>query len=284
MSASSLAPAQLIPRVKLGQQDFVRQNPWRKQSQTTTAATILSLVCLLTSVGLLIAGRRLAGALTHELSGDVMLLTAVVMTAIVAFARIAWRRAFPLRIDGAAKLTWGDWFVGWGSSAGLLLAALGCCYPAHRLSDWLIWLPMLVADQLWRQSFFDAGQPRLRLAETGENAGDTSTIHFPAATPSEHEIVQHLYRVRDGDGREVVYGTLRADFHPGQRTAVLHVGFCPPLEYLPEIEAAALPDSVARLKVVQSLAHGARLDVRLPETPVQDCHVWIDMAATPVAR
>lgn len=252
----------------------------------TTAVTILSLVALLAAVGLLISARRLVGALANELPRDAMLLTAVVMTAIVAFARIAWRRAFPLRRDGTSELAWGDQLVGWGSSLGLLFAAVGCCYPAYRTSDWLIWLPMLVADQLWRQSFFDAGQTRLRLAAGTDNLSDeASTVRFPKLTdePQQNHIVQQLYRVRDEDGSEVIYGTLRADFQTGQRTAVLHVGFCPPLPYLPEIEAAALPGSDIRLKVAQALAHGARLDVRLSETPTEDCHVWIDMAATPAA-
>ena len=174
----------------------------------------------------------------------------------------------------------------------MALVALGCCFPAYRNSDWLIWLPMLVADQFWRQSFFDAGDPILRLAGEPEKPEEdvdnqSSTVEFSAPTKSaqqrQEEIVQQLYRVRNEDGSELIYGTLRADFQTGQRTAVLHVGFCPPLPYLPEIEAEALPGSEARLKIVQALAHGARLNVRLPSTPTEDCHVWIDMAATPVA-
>ena len=251
--------------------------------------TVLSLVALLNAIGLLIVVRRLVGALGNDLPRDAMLLTAVVMTAIVAFARIAWRRAFPLRKSGLLRRPWGDHFVGWGSSVGLALVALGCCYPAYLNSDWLIWLPMLVADQFWRQSFFDAGDPLLRLADEPEKEDDdhSSTVKFPSpAQPAklpQEEIVQRLYRVRNEDGSELIYGTLRADFQTGQRTAVLHVGFCPPLPYLPEIEAEALPGSEARLKIVQALAHGARLNVRLPSTPTEDCHVWIDMAATPVA-
>ncbi len=247
--------------------------------------TVLSLVALLNAIGMLIVVRQLVGALGDDLPRDVMLLTAVVMTAIVAFARIAWRQAFPLRKSGLLRRSWGDHFVGWGSSVGLALVALGCCYPAYLNSDWLIWLPMLVADQFWRQSFFDAGDPHLRLADEPEKEDDdqSSTVKFPApAQLRQEEIVQRLYRVRNEDGSELIYGTLRADFQTGQRTAVLHVGFCPPLPYLPEIEAEALPGSEARLKIVQALAHGARLNVRLTSTPTKDCHVWIDMAATPV--
>ena len=262
----------------------MRQDLWRQRLRTTTAVTILSLVTLLAAIGLLIVVRRLAGVLTSELPRDAMLLTAGVMTATVACARIAWRRAFPL----TSVLTWGDRYVGWGSSWGLALVAVGCCFPGYRTSDWLIWLPMLVADQFLRQSFFDTGQPQLKLAAEPDEAPDkVSTMRFPGpagvAELQRDQIVQRLYRVRDERGSEVIYGTLRADFQTGQRTAVLHVGFCPPLAYLPHIEAAVLPGSDARLKVVQALAHGARLDVRLPATPTEDCHIWIDMAATPTA-
>ena len=275
----------LRQKSRLGQNDFVRQDPWHQSSRTATAVTILSLVALLNAIGLLIVARRLVGALSDDLPRDVLLLTAVVMTATVAFARIAWRRAFPLRMSGPLERSWGEQFVGWGSSSGLALVALGCCYPAYRNSDWLIWLPMLVADQLWRQSFFDAGHPLLRLADEPEDDNEQSTVKFPSpqSAPLQEDIVQHLYRVRNEDGSELIYGTLRADFQSGQRTAVLHVGFCPPLPYLPEIEAEALPGSEAKLKIVQALAHGARLNVRLPSTPAEDCHVWIDMAATPMA-
>ena len=95
------------------------------------------------------------------------------------------------------------------------------------------------------------------------------------------EIVQQLFRVRDEQGHEVVYGTLRADFQAGQRTAVVHVGFCPPLSHLPEIEVEAVPGSAARIRVVQAFAHGTRLEVRLPAPAEADCHAWIDMAAMP---
>jgi hypothetical protein len=288
-AATQLLTPRLQPTARIGQDDFVQQDPWRQRSRTATAVTVLSLVALLNAIGLLIVARRLVGALDENFPRDAMLLTAVVVTAIVAFSRIAWRRAFPSRMGSLLRRSWGEQIVGWGSSLGLGLVAVGCCYPAYRNSDWIIWLPMFVADQLWRQSFFDAGHPLMRLViGLEEDSEESSTVSLPSASElaqlRQEEIVQHLYRVRNEDGSELIYGTLRADFQTGQRSAVLHVGFCPPLPYLPEIEAEALPGSEARLKIVQSLAHGARLNVRLPSTPVEDCHVWIDMAATPVAK
>jgi hypothetical protein len=286
-AATQFVTPRLQPTARIGQDDFVQQDPWHQRSRTITAVTILSLVALLNAIGLLIVSRRLVGALADALPRDTMLLTAVVTMAIVASARITWRRAFPLRMCGLLQRSWGEQIVGWGSSLGLGLMAVGCCYPAYRTSDWLIWLPVLIADQLWRQSFFDAGHPLLHLNNgLEEDSKESTTLSFPTPNelpqPRQEEIVQHLYRVRNEDGSELIYGTLRADFQTGQRSAVLHVGFCPPLPYLPEIEAEVLPGSEARLKIVQSLAHGARLNVKLPSTPAEDCHVWIDIAATPM--
>ena len=242
-----------------------------------------SVVAALLTVGLLIVARRLTGALNTDLPRDTMLLLAVGAAATLASTRIAWRRSFPL--ETPADLSFADQLLGWASSAALALLAIGCCYPANRTADWLIWLPILVADQLWRQNFFDAGEPWVPKSDDLEKnnlwlqAAPTPVL---ADAPQHDDIVQQLYRVRDEQDGEVIYGTVRADFVAGQRIAVVHVGFCPPLAHLPEIEAEALPGFTAKIKVAQALAHGTRLDVRL-STPAQDaCQVWIDMSARPV--
>ncbi len=284
MSASSQ-----LSSPQISQFDSVEQDPWPQRSRSATQIVVLALTGLLIAIGVLFAVRRMWGSFVNELPPQTMLLTAVVATAIATFSRIAWRRVRPLRLTMECGNNWTDYFVGWGTSVGLLLLAVGCCFPAYHNSDWLIWLPMLVADQFWRQSYFDAGKPGsdMEIDSAEEMIDAPTTLPLEARSGVEElednqEIVQQLYRVRGDDGEELIYGTLRADFHPGQRTAVLHVGFCPPLPYLPEIEADPLPSSSARLKVVQSLAHGTRLDVRLSEIPKTDCHLWIDMSATPV--
>ena len=97
------------------------------------------------------------------------------------------------------------------------MVALGCCYPAYLNSDWLIWLPMLVADLFWRQSFFDAGDPLLRLADEPEKEDDdqSSTVKFPSPTQPaklrQEEIVQRLYRVRNEDGSDSLRRNKSAD-------------------------------------------------------------------------
>ncbi len=271
-----------------------RKAVWPSPSRPIVVATVLGVVGLLNAIGLLVVLRRLSGAFSNDLPREAMLLTALVATAAVACARIAWRRNFPFSTSNRNNKKTGPWnwdsLVGWGSSSALLLLAVGCCYPANHTSDWLIWLPPLVADQFWRQTFFDAGHLNntaygTALGNAKELTAAAPELQTPApeagiSTKAE-KIVQQLFRVRDDAGREVIYGTLRADFKVGQRTAVMHVGFCPPLSHLPEVEAESLPGSAARIKVVQALAHGTRMDVRLPSPAKTDCHLWIDMAATP---
>ena len=113
--------------------------------------------------------------------------------------------------------------VGWGTSLGLILMAVGCCYPGLRNGEWLTWLPMLIADQFWRQNFFDNGHPGLALADLpdDESFPDNFVEVAVAATepqPTE-QMVQQLFRVRDAEGYEVIYGTVRADFLAGRRSA-----------------------------------------------------------------
>jgi len=321
MASSPLPLATIRPSTE-GPRDL------RSEPRRVIVTTVVTFIALLNALGLLIVFSRLGGALSGELPRGAMLVVALLTTAIVATTRIAWRRCFPLRatslrdislqdttpreqsaaIDSnAAENEW-DAIVGWGCSTALILIAVGSSYPCSHTSDWLIWFPALVADQFWRQTFFDAGRPAL-LLEIASLEFDSkldeelaATITFPIGRESSEydfeaalrgsvaredgadhaeQILQRLFRVRDESGQEVVYGTVRADFEAGQRTAVVHVGFCPPLSHIPEIEAESFPGTPSRIKIVQALAHGTRMDVRLPTPAENDRHIWIDLAATP---
>jgi hypothetical protein len=56
---------------------------------------------------------------------------------------------------------------------------------------------------------------------------------------------------------------LRAEFAAGERMATLYVGFCPPFERLPRVEAVAISGPPATVKLVQVLHQGTQLEVRL---------------------
>ena len=260
------------------------ETAWQVRSRPVLAGTILSTIILLFGLGLLLVSRRLLGAFSSDLPRETILLSALVTTAAGTASRIAWQKNFLTKYTTVSPL---DLVVGWGSSLALVLWAIGCCYPGNYNSDWLIWLPLLIADQFWRQNFFHSHQSTLQTnefdfdeVELKQDLGFTESIEESGQT----DMIQQLFRVREEGGQEAVYGTLRAEFQPGQRTAVIHVGFCPPLAYLPEIEAESLPGLPTRIKVVQALAHGVRLDVRLTAPAEDACQVWIDMAARPIGN
>ena len=266
-----------------------RRIPWQLRLRPALSATVGSIVAIVVTVGVLLTARRLLGEMNGELFPGLMLALALASAVIVTYARLAWRRNFP--IETPADLSGVDQVIGWGTSIGLACLAVGCCYPGYRTVDWLIWLPILVADQIWRQDFFDAGQPGA-MTELVEDFSWPAAITADSAISNEvaegefafdENILQQLFRVREDDGVETIYGTVGADFVAGQRVSVVHIGFCPPLAYLPELVVEALPGSSAKIKIVQALAHGVRLDVRLPQVAEDDCQIWIDMAARPKA-
>ncbi|MEO2049053.1 MAG: hypothetical protein ABGX16_21045 [Pirellulales bacterium] len=292
------------PKCALKTEKVCRSINWHKW----LPITVLASMATLNLVGLLLVVRRFSGAFQEPFPTGPMVFTALISTTLVAYGRNAWRRHNAwldrndrhLKEDCYKKSRWASWnpWIGWGSSIGLVLMAVGCAYPGNQLSDWLIWIPLLVADQFWRQSFFDGGRPTIPLLgkylPKTENLISTSdsTSHLisdaPASeilitdsltTEEDEQLLQQLFRVRNQAGQETIYGTLRADFKKGQRNVSLHVGFCPPLPHSPQVEAEPVDGPAATLKVVHALAHGTRLDLRLDQPAHRDCHVLVDLAA-----
>lgn len=259
-------------------------NPARRQAELARAIVAVNAVLLV--AGALLSWRRLWGAMDGELARPALLATALFAATIAAGSRIIWRRMFPTPSTRTGE--WLDQFVGWAGSAAMILIAVGCCYPGNWNSDWLIWFPLVIADQFWRQTYFDNGRPGGDLEEpqasnvvTLKPSAEVASSLSATTEPQESSPLQQLFRVRLPNGDEAIYGSLRADFLKNQRHATLHVGFCPPLAAQPEIEADACHGADVRIKVVQALAHGVRLDVRLTSPAVEPRAVQIDMAALP---
>lgn len=85
-----------------------------------------------------------------------------------------------------------------------------------------------------------------------------SLIPVPITDPP----LQSMQRRLTDDGRETVEGEFTAVFAAGQKQAVVHLSFCPPLPGIPDIECEPLdgPDVRWKLAVVQP--YGVRIDVQ----------------------
>jgi hypothetical protein len=82
-------------------------------------------------------------------------------------------------------------------------------------------------------------------------------------TVSSEEITQQLTRSTAADGTEEIAGWLRVAFAAGQRTASVHLAFCPPFARMPELSVEQIDGPTARIKTAQVLPYGARLDLKL---------------------
>jgi hypothetical protein len=239
---------------------------WHPESQPLfsprgVAATVVGSLASLILISLLLIARRVSGGITADLPLGTLAATALAALAIVIGTRMLWRRTF---LEGTAVDSW----IGWGGSAAALLLAIGVSFPAQRPEDWIVWLPVLVVDQLMRRRMFDVQR----------EFEEEHKIAKPQAA-LQAEQVQHFVRSRDAAGHEVVQATLRADFIPGQRTATVYVGFCPPLAGRPELTVELASGPVAEFKIVQAFPHGARIDVRLASTATQAMCVILNVTA-----
>jgi hypothetical protein len=242
------------------------------------------------AIGLLIAARRIAGALTVDLSVAPLTATLLVAAAIVLGGRAAWRRA------GVVAANDVELIYAWMGTAAIVLLSIGCAWPAAESFAWLLPLPLLFGDHFSRVAFLNTrdasggvhprGPREASVADSHSNVMEASGV-LPLTPPFEGgelegEPLQQLTRVRDAEGVESIHGTLHAELAAGQRHATLHVGFCPPLEGSPTIEVEVIDGPDATVKVVQAFAHGARFELRLAEPAEEPCRARIEFAASPV--
>ena len=233
----------------------------------------------LAAIGLLLISRRVAGAFAADLGAGRLALTLLLAAAIVCGGRVLWRRA-------GGELSSSDLPLAWTGSLALWLLCLGCAPPSAENFAWLLWTPLVVADHFSRLAFLGVDRKaRARTVSPTSGAIVAPLDDIDEIDAATECVLQQLTRIRTDDGAETIRGTVRAEFAVGQQHATLHVGFCPPLAQLPEVAAEPCDGPEAEVKVVQSLAHGARLEVRLPEPANEPCSVCVEFAAIPnIAR
>jgi hypothetical protein len=250
-------------------------SPLLTRTEAVRAVVVTGLLAV-GAIGVLLVMRRAAGALTVELAAFELLASLVLAAAVVFGGRIAWREFDATPFDSA---------LAWGGTAALVVFSLGCAWPNTESHWWLLWLPLVGADHFSRRQF-------LKTASRGARPRGPTPAGFaapgirPLAPPfqggeSEGDVLQTIVRVRSADGVESIRGTLRAEFAAGQRHATLYVGFCPPLERLPDVEVEVVDGPDAAVKVVQALAHGVQLELRLAEPADEACVATVEISATP---
>lgn len=72
------------------------------------------------------------------------------------------------------------------------------------------------------------------------------------------------------DGIEIINGTWRVDFLEGQKTAVVHVPFWPPIEGINEVECEVVSEGQCDIKVGRILANGIRFELKRNKSSKQE--------------
>ncbi len=204
-----------------------------------------------------LAWRRVAGGLQSPLAwpGLVALGAAVALLALAA----RWVRPKP---RPSAVATSADGPIGVALSALLVALGLAVSLPDTSPGGLVAFWGILIAEETW------AWAQHLRLRR------DMSRNLVP-----DGQTLQRLVRTRSADGTETIEGWLRASLAAGQRTASVHVAFCPPLPRPPEVAAEQVDGPPARITAAPTLPYGVRFDLKLAEPCDQPCDVVLHCTA-----
>lgn len=208
-----------------------------------------SLLGSLALVSMVLLVRRISGAMSAPLPAGWLALLAI---AAVAAAWLGRRAMATSAVSDASKQA-GSLTAALPSVACVLLAA-ALSLPGTSASGLvLLWSIVALAEGCW---WVGAARGRPGMARPGlRQTAERDDLHM----------VQQARRDRLADGGEQVAGWIRVDVPAGERMAHVHVGFCPPLAGAPLIDVRQRSGPPARLKLGQSLAYGARFELRLAE-------------------
>ncbi len=174
-----------------------------------------------------------------------------------------------------------------------------------RAFDWrvpvllAIWLGAVVAGQPWQHGALAAVVwlgTALALSRGRSNAQGDATCRVapladlwrslassrqpPRRAPrTRFALRQQLVRFQGSNGADVLRGRIREPVAPGQRTAVVHVAFCPPFAEQPELMVRQQGGPDARIKVGPLWAHGARLEIKLNRPTPRTSVVSLSLSA-----
>lgn len=251
-----------------------------------TRAAALGLWTTLALLTAVVASRRFAGAYTGPLPTGV--LAVAVLLAVTASVAALWlfRRDRSAKGDPALGkaglpgdiIAWSPEITAWGlptlftltiaaqptaAQLGTLLAlsAMGAISLGIAVLETTVWWQTLLSEPpitppLPTPLPVVSSEPTFEPIATEEEpiADDEQEVADESTT-------QWMTRRKEADG-ESIEGTVRVEFASGQREAVLHVTFCPPLSAVPEVEFECVDGEDWQIKPEAALPYGLRIQVR----------------------
>lgn len=246
--------------------------PWAALRRDLLTALLMSGLTAFWVVVLLLLARRMAGALVQPLEGFSLLAVA----GLAILLGLGWRLGWQARGRQESTLALVAPVL-----PGVALLMLLCALSLPGTASWalmLTWLAFLTGEAAWWWTAYSAlkhpvaqsSVPPRTVAEPAENEVETGDGSLPK------DVFQQIIRIRERE-QERVAVMLRISFAPGQRTAVAHVAFCPPLGGVPELLAEVTEGPSATVAITNPQSYGARLEVRLEEVAGEACVVGVEV-------
>lgn len=200
-----------------------------------------------------------------------------------------------LAVMGIGLLLAAGWRMGWlargeqHSTPSLMALAIPgfaaflmlCVLSLPGTASWalmLTWLGFFTAEAVWWWLAYAALRPSVTGSATRPSmvtelvAGETEI----AEAPLPREVFQQVTRRREED-KELIAVSIRVAFAAGQRIAVEHVAFCPPLLKTPKLAAEVLDGPNAAVSLTNIQPFGIRAEVRLEERADEACEVLVEV-------
>ncbi len=243
-----------------------------------------TLVGLLWCAALLIGWRRLAGSITVALPLALLLCVGGLVVVVAAGVRLL--RPYAPAGPGCSRP---DWLVPLLTTAAVLATGAALSLPGTETRGLVAFWAMLLGEELW--AWWRPTWPRPpggRKARPLSRPSGTGPDERPSARPEPaalsdglpgDDVLQQLTRSQAADGSDQLCGWLRAPFAAGQRTASVHVAFCPQFGKTPELSVEQL-DGPDILRINQTVhAFGARLDLKLASAAEDALGVLLQFSA-----
>lgn len=247
--------------------------PLRRKRILQTLVAVRASTGLLVLAALLLIARRAGGALAIAPNWQTAALCSLAVVLLIAASRWAERAAFgdcDMELPGVFLLA---------SALEPLVQTIAAAVIAAALS-----LPRCTTTTiaiLWAPCVGLVGWglvQRFRPIARDEAAVLGSSVAASESLAADASLI--LTRSVTTDGSDVCRGTARAEFVVGQRTAAIHLAFCPPFTKVPKLEVDVVDDSGATVKVGQALPYAARIDVKLPQPAAAKLNVAVQFTAT----
>jgi hypothetical protein len=246
----------------------------------------------------LILARRLAGGLEQPLSSVAIGSATAIAAILAAAARFTMPTNFSASRAAVAWLRWStavllvvfvaalwlpgtSWFaiaIAWGIVAVEELLSWRRFHDRTRRST------MVVAPRSVSSLIAKPDEVGLQLAITGivpASAVATAAAPLlpPASPATSAEVIQQSTRSHTAGGVDRLAGWLQMALAAGERNATAHIAFCPPFLETPKISLRQTAGPAGRIRAMQILPHGVRLELKLDHSPRQPQRVAVEFIA-----